>query len=148
MAALLALVALLASGVAAGVLLWSAVCGVPLLRRLDPARYVEVELFWGNRFEPFQPICVLLTVVCDVVLACTAAPAALFAVGAAAAAAVVVVSASRNVPMKRWVMSLDPQRLPEDFADRDPRAAWERWNIVRTSLALLAFVSTAVAVSF
>ncbi|MBB5957452.1 putative membrane protein [Saccharothrix tamanrassetensis] len=149
MTAVLVLVALSANGLAAGVLLWSAVCGVPLLRTLAPDRYIEVELLWGNRFEPFQPICVVLTALADVLLAVTGpgGPARpLFGVAAVAAALVVAVSATRNVPMKRWVMSLDPAHPPEDFADADPRPDWARWNLTRTVLAIVAFGANVVAV--
>ena len=58
-----------ANGLVAGVLLWSAVCGVPLLMMMPPDRYVRVHQFWGRRFEPFQPICVAVTGLVDVALA-------------------------------------------------------------------------------
>ncbi|GAA3882129.1 hypothetical protein GCM10022243_53390 [Saccharothrix violaceirubra] len=148
MTAVLVLVVLSANGLAAGVLLWSAVCGVPLLRTLDPGRYIEVERLWGNRFEPFQPICVVLTVLADVLLAVTGPVSRpLFAVAAVAAAGVIAISTTRNVPLKRWVMSLDPAAPPEDFEEHDPRPEWARWNLTRTVLASVAFVANALAVA-
>jgi uncharacterized membrane protein len=137
--------ALIASGLVAGVLLWSAVCGVPLLRRLPADGYVRTHQFWANRFEPFQPICVLLTAGLDaVLLAVSPGPAAaVFGVGAAGALAVIAVSATRNVPVKKWVLTLRPDALPEDWDRRDPRREWGRWNLVRTVLACLVLVANA-----
>jgi hypothetical protein len=141
--------AVVASGLVAGVLLWSAVCGVPLLLKLSPEQYVLTHRFWGNRFEPFQPICVAVTALADGVLAFTLASRAgqvVCGVAAACALAVIAVSATKAVPMKRWVMSLRPDDLPSDWDERDPRRSWSAWNLVRTVLAVVALVANAVAV--
>lgn len=140
---------LLANGLAAGVLLWSVLGGVPLLLSLPAQQYVEVERFWGNRFEPFQPICVMVTVLCDAVLTLLEqGPARLLFAGAAVCAAVVIViSLARNVPIKRWVMALDPRNLPDDWERRDPRAQWARWNFIRAGFAMVAFVLNTIAVT-
>jgi hypothetical protein len=142
-------IVLLANGLAAGVLLWSVIGGVPMLRWLPAARYVETEQFWGNRFEPFQPICVVVTAVGDIALAIIAGlPAGpLFGTAGMLAVKVLLVSLTRNVPIKRWVMSLDPGSLPADWEQRDPRARWAKWNLIRSSLAVAAFVLNLVAVA-
>jgi hypothetical protein len=150
MIAALVAVVLVASGLVAGVLLWTAVCGVPLLVMMPPERYVKVHQFWGNRFEPFQPVCVAVTVLFDLILAVivsTTAARTLFGVGSAAALSIIVISATRNVPIKRWVMSLQADALPEDWAQRDPRRHWQVWNLTRTVLAVLVLVCNAVAVA-
>jgi hypothetical protein len=147
--ALLVPVAVVANGLAAGVLLWTAVCGVPLMQMMPPDRYVRVHQFWGKRFEPLQPICVAVTGAVDVALAVFGPAGAsrwLFAGAAVLAGAVIAVSATRNVPMKRWVMSLRPEALPEDFAQRDPRKRWGAWNLVRTVLAVAALVLNAAGI--
>ena len=142
-------IVLLANGLAAGVLLWSVIGGVPLLLRLPAPRYIETEQFWGNRFEPFQPLCVLLTVAGDIALAVVAGlPAGpLFGTAAVCGVKVLLVSLTRNVPIKRWVMSLDPGSLPADWEQRDPRPRWAKWNLVRAVLAVTAFVLNVVAVA-
>ncbi|AXK32545.1 DUF1772 domain-containing protein [Streptomyces armeniacus] len=145
----LAPLALAANGLAAGVLLWAVLGGMPMLRWLPAEQYVRVEQFWGNRFEPFQPVCVALTLLCGAALAAAASGAVsrtLFALAAALAAGVLAVSVTRNVPLKRWVMGLDPDRLPDDWEQRDPRAAWSYWNTVRSVLAVSGFALNALAV--
>ncbi len=110
---------------------------------------VMVHQFWGNRFEPFQPICVAVTGLVDLALAIvlpTGAARWLFGVAAVLAVSVTAVSLTRNVPLKRWVMSLSADALPADFAQRDPRRAWGAWNLVRTVLALLGLVVNAAGV--
>jgi hypothetical protein len=148
---LIAPLALIASGLGAGVLLWSAVCGVPLLARLPAEGYVRTHQFWAPRFEPFQPICVLICVVAGGLLAALApvtAARVFFAAGAACAAAVLVVSVTRSVPIKKWVISLRPDDLPPDWDEHDPRRVWGTWNLIRTALAVAVLVANAVAVGF
>jgi hypothetical protein len=142
---------LIANGLAAGVLLWSAVAGVPFLLIMPAQRYVQAEQFWGKRFEPLQPICMALTGVADVALALNVGNTTarwLFGIGAVVVGAVITVSLTRNVPIKRWVMSLDAKALPEDFEQRDPRRTWAVWNLTRTVLAVAALVANAAAVGF
>ena len=140
---------LVANGLAAGVLLWTAVGGVPLTLRMPPDEYVRVAQFWGKRFEPLQPICIGLTCVADVALAAVAAGPArlLFGLGAAATVSVIAISVTRNVPIKRWVASLDASALPADWERRDPRRRWAAWNLNRTVLAMLALVVNSAAVA-
>jgi hypothetical protein len=143
-------VALLASGIAAGVLLWSVMGGVPLLLSLPAERYVEIHQFWGNRFDGLQPLLVSVTVILGVLLAilAPAQPAnALFAVSAVAALAVIIISRFRNVPLKRKVMRLDAHNLPADWERLDPRRAWAAWNLARTVCGILAFTVNVAAVS-
>ena len=142
---------LVANGIGAGILLWTSIAGTPLMLVAPPERYVQMQQFWGRRFEPLQPICIALTGIAAVALAVAvgAGPARwLFAAAAVAAAAVITVSVTRNVPIKRWVMSLDAKALPADFAQRDPRRAWATWNLARTVLAVLALAANCVAIGF
>jgi hypothetical protein len=142
---------LVANGLAAGVLLWSAVAGVPFMLIMPAQRYVQAQQFWGKRSEPLQPTCMALTALADVTLALTVGngPARwLFTLGAVVALSVITVSLTRNVPIKRWVMSLDARALPEDFEQRDPRRTWAAWNLTRTVLAVLALAANAAAVGF
>jgi anthrone oxygenase-like protein len=143
-------VALLSGGLAAGVLAGTVLGGVPLLRSLPSRRYVEVHQFLATRYEPFQPICIAVTLLANAALAVIApvpATRALFALGALLAAAVMVISATRNVPVKQWVLSLDPAELPADFDQRDPRRVWANWNLARTVLAVAALALDTAAVA-
>jgi hypothetical protein len=147
---LLVPIALAANGLAAGVLLWSAIGGVPLLLSLPADRYVRVHQFWATRFEPFQPICILTTALADSVLSFVvpAGPARLLmATAALAAFATAGVSTLRSVPLKRLVMSVDPDALPADWPDRDPRRSWANANLIRTALTVMAFAANVSAVS-
>ncbi|GHF69284.1 hypothetical protein GCM10010218_58350 [Streptomyces mashuensis] len=134
----------LANGLAAGVLVGTQLGGWPLLASLPPARYVHAHAFFATRYDPFMPLCFLGTVAGDAVLALGAphGPARwAFAAGVPLVLAAVAVSVTRNVPVNRWVRSLDPEALPADFARRDPRPGWGAWNRVRCLLAVAALVT-------
>lgn len=139
---------LLANGLAAGVLTGTVLGGVPLLQALPTDRYVHAHAFFAGRYDPFMPLCLLGTAVGDTVLALRVTEPtarALLAVAAVTAVAVITVSVTRNVPINRWVKSLDPEALPADFTD--PRPRWAHWNRVRTALAVLALTANVSAVA-
>lgn len=141
-------VVLVASGLAAGVLAGTQLGGFPLLAALPADRYVHAHAFFATRYDPFMPTCFVVTVVGDVVLAFLApepAVSALFVVGALLTVATMTVSVLKNVPVNKWVQTLDPERLPEDFDRLDPRASWGLWNRVRSGLAALAFLVNCAA---
>jgi len=139
---------LLANGLSAGVLVWGLLGGWPLMRSLPGDRYVQLHRFFSTRYDPFMPICMIVTVVGDVLLAVLlpgVAGAALVSVGALLTLAGVLVSVLKNVPVNKWIQALDPDHLPADFAERDPRAGWGRWNTRRSVLVLAAFLVNCVA---
>lgn len=139
---------LLANGLGAGVLLNTILGGFPYLRVLDSARYVHAHAFYSTRFDPFMPICIVLTLLGDAVAALAGAQPltrVLQGVAALLALATIVVSVRKNVPVNRWIQSLDPERLPADFDQQDPRLPWGRWNEVRTWLFSAAFAVNCVA---
>lgn len=141
--------ALLTSGPAAGVLIGSATGPVLLLRSLPPGRYVEMHRLLAGRPEPFQPICFVTATVCDLALAATARHAGtslLFAVAALCEAGVIMVSKTRSNPLKRFATSFDPDNLPDEWAQIDPRPRWARWNLARTVLATAALIANVGAV--
>jgi uncharacterized membrane protein len=138
----------LANGLAAGVLVGTQLGGWPLLLSLPPDRYVEAHAFFATRFDPFMPVCLVATVVGDLALGVFADAAAtrpVFLAGCALALATVVISVVKNVPVNRWVRALDADELPGDFAERDPRPHWGRWNRARTVLCALALVANCLA---
>ena len=143
---LLAPVVLLANGLAAGVLAGAVLGGLPLLLQLPVDRYVHAHGFFGTRYDPFMPICLVVTLLGDLVLSLLAPSNALvpFAVAALLAAGVVGISLTKNAPVNRWMASLNPEDLPEDF--EDPRQSWSFWHRLRTVLAVVALVSNVIAI--
>nr|CAM34341.1 hypothetical protein [Streptomyces tendae] len=141
---------LLANGLAAGVLVGTQLGGWPLLAALPPDRYVHAHAFFAGRYDPFMPVCFIGTLLGDVLLAGGQAPCAarvLFAVGALLTATAMVVSVTKNVPVNRWIRTLDPEALPADFAGRDPRAKWGAWNRTRCVLAVFALLLNAAGLA-
>ncbi|HEY9389062.1 MAG TPA: anthrone oxygenase family protein [Mycobacteriales bacterium] len=140
---------LLTSGPAAGVLIGSAMGPVLALQSLPPNRYVEMHRLLARRPEPFQPICFVTALVCDamlVVLVESVGVSMLCAVAAACEAGVIMVSKARSNPLKRFATSFDPENLPDEWAQIDPRPSWARWNLARTALASVALVANVAAV--
>ncbi|HJP80314.1 MAG TPA: DUF1772 domain-containing protein [Pseudonocardiaceae bacterium] len=139
---------LLLNGLAAGVLVGAQLGGFPLMVDLPPGQYVHAHAFFATRYDPFMPACLLGTVLGDLVLAFAPAEGAvraLHVIGAVFAALTVVVSVTKNVPINRWVRSLDPENLPADFERLDRRHEWGAWNARRGGLAVLALLVNCVA---
>ncbi|MEV7601786.1 DUF1772 domain-containing protein [Kitasatospora sp. NPDC089797] len=148
MTALLAPLVVLLNGLAAGVLLGTQLGGWPLLAALPPERYVHAHAFFATRYDPAMPICLLGTLVGDLVLgfgAPQAAARALCLGAALLAAATIVISITKNVPINKWIQTIDPENLPADFAAVDPRGQWGPWNRRRSVLAVLAMVVNCAA---
>ncbi|WP_216215917.1 anthrone oxygenase family protein [Amycolatopsis aidingensis] len=135
-------VVLLASGLAAGVLLATQLGGWPLLRGLPAADYVRAHAFFSTRYDPWMPICLVTTFLGDLVLALSTGNGVarvFFAAAALLAVCTGVISVLKNVPVNRWVRTLDPDSLPRDFHRIDPRTGWGSWNRRRSVLGILAF---------
>ncbi|MFF1720368.1 anthrone oxygenase family protein [Streptomyces sviceus] len=134
-------VALLGNGLAAGGMMIAVLGGAPLLLSLPTERYVPTHQFMVTRFDPFMPGCMLTALLCDLVLA-VAAPSArattLFVAAALLLVGAIVVSLTKNVPINRWIATVDPEALPPDWEQIDPRVRWSNWNRVRTVLVVFA----------
>ncbi|MFB4274435.1 MULTISPECIES: anthrone oxygenase family protein [unclassified Nonomuraea] len=142
--------ALLGSGLAAGILLSTALGIIPLMETFPADRYVYSHRYLWDRYDPFMPICFGLTVVADVVLAATApdrVAQVMFAVTAVTLCCVMGISIVKQVPINRWVKSIDPESLPEDFERLDPRSRWRNWNLLRTVLSCAGFALNIAAAS-
>lgn len=142
MISILMAVALLSGGLAAGGLAIS-VLAAPLFTTLPTGMYVPVHQGLVTRFDPFMPVNLLVCLVCDLALVGLAPGPGVRALAVAAAALLVcagTVSLTRNVPINRWLATLDPQALPADWERLDPRERWIRWNRVRGALAVCALV--------
>ncbi|WP_243658732.1 DUF1772 domain-containing protein [Tamaricihabitans halophyticus] len=141
-------VVLLCNGLAAGVLMGTLLGGWPLLDTLSATDYVHAHAFFSTRYDPFMPICLVVTVVVDGTLVFAnlgTVSSALFAVAGLLAAATVIISLTKNVPVNRWVRTLDPARLPDDFDERDPRRHWGVWNRARATFTTAALLANCVA---
>jgi len=142
---------LLANGSAAGIMLSTVIGVAPLFLALPYTRYVQTVQFLRPRFDPAMPALNGLTLVLDLLLASNLADGGArygFAAAGVLQVAVMAISITRNVPVNKLVMALDPEREPSDWPQIDPRRRWRDWNFVRTSLALLAFaVNVATIIS-
>ncbi|ELP70418.1 anthrone oxygenase family protein [Streptomyces turgidiscabies] len=139
--------ALLAGGLAAGGLAIS-VLAAPLFTTLPTGMYVPVHKGLVTRFDPFMPLTLLSCLLCDLALVATGPGTAvrlLAALGALLLVAAMTVSLTKNVPINRWLSTLDPARLPADFDRLDPRERWIRWNRVRGALAVAALLANVSA---
>lgn len=140
---------LLLNGLAAGVLLGTQLGGFPYLASLPTDRYVHAHAFFGQRYDPAMPFCLVGTVALDAVLAVGTADTAartLFAAAGVLAAATALISVTKNAPVNRWMRTIDPEHLPEDF--RDPRREWGAWNQRRSLLTITALVVNCAALGF
>ncbi len=149
MVRLLLPLALLFNGFAAGGLMIASLGGAPLLLSLPSDRYIPIHQFLVTRFDPFMPISMCTALVVDLALALLApnpASRVLVLTGGVLLIGAMVVSLTRNVPINRWVATLDPQRLPADWARIDPRVRWRNWNLVRTAFVVAALVANVCAV--
>lgn len=146
MISVLAPLVLLTAGLSAGVLTGTVLGGAPLLMALPTERYVHAHGFFATRYDPFMPICLVATFLGDLLLGVlVGGPAgAVFVVAGLLAGSVVTISLLKNAPVNRWMATLDPERLPEDF--RDPRPEWMAWNKIRTALAVGSLVGNVVGI--
>ncbi|MGW0520096.1 anthrone oxygenase family protein [Crossiella sp. NPDC003009] len=141
MVPLLGIVALVGSGLTAGVLFCVALSLVPMFLALPPRRYLAAHRLIGRHFDPAMPVIVLASAVADVLLAVLATGSRWwFALAAALLLSVSAVSHFGNVPLNRLVRQ--DREPPPDW--RDPRPRWRALNLVRTVLAALAFLVNAV----
>lgn len=146
---LLALVSMVLIGLTAGILFGVALANVPAFAVLPLNQYAGVHQVLDRHYEPTMPILVLLSFIADIGLAVASdcgGCRALFVVSAAALIGVAAVSQFANIPLLKPLRALDVNRIPADWPD--PRPAWRRWHLVRTSLACLALAAAAAGIAF
>jgi hypothetical protein len=136
---------LFSNGIAAGVMLSTVIGIVPMTMALPYAQYVQTIRFLWPRYDPLMPTLNVTTFVVDSLLAFVAPTGHLFGLAAVLLATVMVVSVTKNVPINKYVTSLDTDTCPADWAERDPRMRWRNWNLVRTLLVLVALTINVVA---
>lgn len=145
---LLATFALLANGIAAGIMVSTVIGIVPMMLTLPYERYVRTVQFLWPRYDPVMPMMNGLTVLLDAVLVIvTDGPArAAFGCSFLLLVTVMAISITKNVPINRYVKALDPDRRPGGWERDDPRRRWRNWNTTRTCLAVAAFAVNVTAV--
>ena len=140
--------AVVGSGVVAGVLFAVALSVLPALFAMPMDRYVYAHKLIGRNWDPTMPIVVLTSTAIDVALvflAPTALARTLFVIAAVLLLAVSGVSHLANVPINRRVKLVDPESIPSDWTD--PRPLWRRWHLLRTVLAVLALPCNGLALA-
>ncbi|WP_430790416.1 anthrone oxygenase family protein [Actinoplanes sp. G11-F43] len=143
-------ITLLANGIAVGVMVSTVIGLAPMSLAVSYERYVATIQYLWKRYDPFMPIMNALACVLDLALAVVAdgdLARVLFGSAGVLLLIVMAISVFKNVPINRYVMSLDPQVRPADWEHADPRLSWRNWNLVRTALAVLAFATNLVAVT-
>lgn len=142
--------ALLTNGIAAGVMVSTAIGLAPLQSAVPYETYVDTIQFLWKRYDPFMPILNVLALLLDAVLALGPSQGSarwLFGLAALLLVTVMSISVVKNVPINRYVMSLDARAQPPDWARVDPRIRWRNWNLLRTVLAVLALLLNLTAVA-
>jgi uncharacterized membrane protein len=142
-------ITLFTGGLAGGALVLSVLGGAPLLLALPVDRYITVHQFLVTRFDPFMPVNLAIAFAGDLTIAVTASADGVRTLGAVAAAlylAVMYVSLTRNVPINKWIAAVDPEAVPADWAELDPRKRWSDWNRVRSGLAVAGLLVNVLAV--
>ena len=145
----LAALLVVANGIALGIMLSTVIGIVPYMLAQPYEGYVRMVKFLWPRFDPVMPALngsVLLADIVAAALARTDAQRAGFAVAAGLLAVVMGISVTKNVPINRFVTSLNAATEPTDWPRLDPRRRWRQWNLYRTSVALVAFVVNVLTV--
>ena len=144
----LGVLAVLGSGVVAGVLFAVALSVLPALFAMPMDRYVYAHKLIGRNWDPTMPIVVLTSTAIDVALVFLAPDSrtrTLFVIAAVLLLAVSGVSHLANVPINRRVKAVDPDQIPADWTD--PRPLWRRWHFLRTALAVVALLCNGLALA-
>ncbi|WP_378740272.1 DUF1772 domain-containing protein [Nocardia brasiliensis] len=148
----LSAVGIAANGLATGIMLATVIGVAPYQGVQSYREYVAGVRFMWPRFDPIMPALNLTALLVYLVLAILVADSAPVRIGFGLAAALlagtVLISVTKNLPVNRYVASLDPDHPPADWSDRDPRGHWRRWNVVRTGSASTAFVIAVLTTAF
>ncbi len=133
MTAIFALIAVLASGVAAGGLLNVGITQVPTFRALSPGNYLLTKQLIHTRANHYLPYAVGLSIPAGTALA-VMRPDALgrsLAIGGVVHMIVVAAISERfNQPLNRRIQSWSPDAPPPEVDE--VRTRWAKFNLIRT----------------
>jgi uncharacterized membrane protein len=144
----LRVLAVLCSGVVAGVFAAVTLSVMPALALLPPPSYIRVHRLLGAGYHPTMPIVVLAVLLDDFALALVTTRGSiltLLSVTMLLQVGVQLVSHLGNERLNKRVRAVDEEMIGVGWDD--PRQAWRRWHLVRTVLALAVFaLNTVIAV--
>lgn len=138
-------IALLSSGLGAGVLTGTQLGGFPLLASLPDRQYLTTHAFFATRYDPFMPACLITTTLVTAHRATSnTGMSRTYLLGAATSALLTaVISVSINVPINRWVQAVDLTGPLPDVTK--VRSRWGRANAARSVLGTVAFFLTCLS---
>lgn len=141
-------VAVIGSGVVAGVFFAVSASVLPAVGVLAPPDYIRLHRRLGEGYHPVMPLVVsaaVLATLAMIVLVPDALTRVLFGIGLAGLVGVQVISQFGNVPINRRVSAVDPEDLPGDW--EDPRVPWRVWHTRRTVCAFTALAADTAALA-
>jgi hypothetical protein len=139
----------LCNALTAGGLLVSMVGVAPVRLALPADRAVQLHQMLVPRLDPLMPILLCAGTVLSGAagfFAPTTAVHVLSIISSSLQLKAVLIALTKNAPINRALAELDPDALPENFAEQDPRLRWSNWNTVRTVLVLLSLVINIVII--
>lgn len=145
----LRVLAVLCSGVVAGVFTAVTLSVMPALALLPAPTYIRVHRLLGQGYHPTMPIVVLIVLLGDFALALITTKGSiviLLSIAMLLQVGVQLVSHLGNERLNKRVRAVDEEKIGVGW--NDPRHEWRRWHMVRTALALAVFaINAIVAVS-
>ena len=148
---LISIVALVCTGLLAGIFLGHRAGVSQAGPRLAPATFIQLQQLIHGIYVRMMPPLVLGAVISSIVwailLRADSTRSALWLVFLASMALVVAAALTRavNIPINAQLMTWNIDAPPANF--RDIWQPWERVHSIRTGLAIIAFVLQAIAVS-
>jgi uncharacterized membrane protein len=141
----LRVLAVLCSGVVAGVFIAVTLSVMPALAQLPAPSYIRIHRLLGSGYHPTMPIVVLIVLLSDLALALITTKGSfviLLSVAMVLQVGVQAVSHLGNERLNKRIRAVDEEMIGADWDD--PRHAWRRWHIVRTVLAVAVFAINAI----
>lgn len=150
MDALVRIVALVATGIFAGILFGDWAGASRVRPTLPPSCFILFQQGLHTHFVRLMPVLLILSFLANVLAAwltrgSNQLGAACFGIGALAILAIIVMTRAVNVPINDTLMTWNAASPPPDLWQVWPR--WERIHTIRTVLAVLTFILLSVGVN-
>ena len=150
MAPVVRIVALVATGIFAGILFgdWA---GASRVRPTLPAGcFIQFQQGLRTHFVRLMPVLIITSILANALAAwltrgSSRMAAACFGIGALAIVAVLIMTRAVNVPINETLMTWKPDSPPSDLWQTWER--WERIHTIRTVIAVLTFVLLSIGIS-
>lgn len=141
----LRVLAVLCSGVVAGVFTAVTLSVMPALARLPAPTYIRIHRLLGRGYHPTMPIVVLTVLLGDLALVLITTKGSLvilLSIALLLQVGVQAVSHLGNERLNKRIRAVDEEMIGAGWDD--PRDAWRRWHSVRTVLAMAVFAINAI----